>query len=295
MRPGAPGVTVDAMRAVMSIAAISLLSACAATEGPLLHAAPAGDGGVPPAGGGGGESGGAASATGALIVPGMSFQYQLQGTIDTDIDAQLFVVDLFNADRDVIDELHAQNRVVAAYVSAGTLEPGRPDTDRFPDRAVGEPLASYPSESWLDVRDATVRQLMAARLQLARDKGFDGVVPTSLTAYATDSGFPLTAADQLDYTRWLAAQARVLGMAPAMTGDYAQVEQLVDDFDWAMHFGCIERGDCGELAPFVQRGKPVFDLEYEGDIDALCAQAALEDMNVILKRESLDAFREACP
>jgi hypothetical protein len=62
-----------------------------------------------------------------------------------------------------------------------------------------------------------------------------------------------------------------------------------------MHFGCIERGDCGELAPFVQRGKPVFDLEYEGDIDALCAQAALEDMNVILKRESLDAFREACP
>jgi hypothetical protein len=297
MRPGMPGVTVDAMRAVMSIAAVSLLAACAATEGPLLRAAPAADGGAAPAGNGAGDGAadGGASAAAPRIVPGMSFQYQLIGQVDVDVDAELFVVDLFNVSASVIAALHARGRVVACYLSAGTRESYRDDADRFPDSAVGETHAAYPDEAWLDVRDPTVRELMAARLDLARDKGFDGVLPTNLTAYRASSGFDLSAADQLDYTQWLAAEARERGLTPGMSGDYAQVEQLVDDFDWAMHFGCIARGDCADLAPFVQRGKPVFDLEYEGDIDALCAQAALEDMNVILKRESLDAFREACP
>jgi hypothetical protein len=323
MRAGCSDVTViDAMRGVaVTIAAMSVLAACGATEGPLLRLARDADagaaqdgsagagGGAGAAGGlgtgmaggtaGGGAAGEAASrGTGATETPvavGMTFQYQLQGTIDTDVDAELFVVDLFNADRDVIEELHAQGRVVAAYVSAGTLEPGRPDTDEFPDSAVGEPLANYPSESWLDVRDPTVRRLMAERLSLARDKGFDGIVGTSMAAYATDSGFPLTAADQLDYARWLAAEVRMLGMAPAMTGDYAQVDALVDSFDWAVTSRCIARGTCAQVAPFAAAGKPRFDLEYEGELDTICPAAEAQQIVAIRKEPDLDAWREACP
>jgi hypothetical protein len=318
MQADGRGVRVDAMRGAVAIAAMWMLAACGATEGPLLRAAGEADAGAQQegsagtagtsagaagtglgTGGSGGGAGEAASggtgATSAPFVVGMTFQYQLQGTIDTDVDAELFVVDLFNADRDVIEELHAQGRVVAAYVSAGTLEPGRPDSDEFPDSAVGEPLANYPSESWLDVRDPTVRRLMAARLSLARDKGFDGVVGTSMAAYATDSGFPLTAADQLDYARWLAAEVRMLGMAPAMTGDYAQVDALVDSFDWAVTSRCIERGRCADLAPFIGQGKPRFDLEYDGELETICPEAERQQVVAILKDPGLDAEREACP
>jgi hypothetical protein len=320
MRAGGRNVTVDAMRgAAVTVAvfgaAASLLAACGVTEGPLLRAPGEADAGVQDGGAGGsagaagglgtgqaggtaGSAGSAPGGTGATDTPfavGMTFQYQLQGTIDTDVDAELFVIDLFNADRDVIEELHAQGRVVAAYVSAGTREPNRPDSDEFPDSAVGEPLANYPSESWLDVRDPTVRALMAARFALASDKGFDGIVGTSMAAYATDSGFPLTAADQLDYARWLAAEVRSLGMAPAMTGDYAQVDALVDSFDWAVTSRCIARGTCAQVAPFAAAGKPRFDLEYEGELETICPAAEAQQIVAIRKEPDLDAWREACP
>ena len=41
--------------------------------------------------------------------------------------------------------------------SAGTMEPFRDDASRFPAAALGNPLAGYPDERWVDVRDATVR------------------------------------------------------------------------------------------------------------------------------------------
>jgi hypothetical protein len=227
----------------------------------------------------------------------MSFQYQLVGEVDIDLEADLFVIDLFNTPAAVIAALHEQGRVVVCYLSAGTRESYRSDADAFPADAVGEPLASYPNEAWLDVRHEAVRELMAARLDLARDKGFDGVLPTNLAAYQRESGFDLTAADQLDYSLWLAAEARARGLTPGMADDYAQVDRMVDRFDWAMHFGCIARGDCAELAPFVERGKPVFDLEFQGEIDsdALCAEAERQQVTAILKQPSLNAFRVACP
>ena len=292
VRRSAAGVTVHAMHRVAVMAAIHVLAGCAATEGPLLRAVDEGDAGT---GDASAQGAGNAGSAAPRIVPGMSFQYQLVGTVDVDEDAELFVIDLFNARQATIDALHARGRVVACYLSAGTRESYRDDADLFPDSAVGETLAAYPDEAWLDVRDATVRELMAARLDLARDKGFDGVVPTNLTAYQEQSGFALSAADQLEYTQWLAAQAHARGLLPGMSGDYAQVDALVDRFDWAVHFGCIARGDCDGLRAFVERGKPAFDLEYEGEIDVLCAEAARQGINVIRKRPSLDAFREACP
>jgi hypothetical protein len=274
--------------AIAAIVATSILASCSATEGPLLRAVGS-DSGAPE------DPGNPASAGEPRILPGMSFQYQLVGDIDVDLDAQLFVIDLFNAGDGTIDALHADGKVVAAYLSAGTLEDFRDDAEQFPASAVGEPLAAYPDESWLDVRDPTVRELMAARLDVAREQGFDAVLPTNLQGYAQNNGLALTAADLLDYALWLAAQIHARGLAPGLGGDFEQVDALVDHFDWAVHFGCLSRGDCEVLAPFVAQGKPVFDLEYEGDIDALCAQAASYDLSVIRKNLRLDAYREACP
>jgi hypothetical protein len=276
------------MRWLLAIAVCSVLAGCAATEGPLLRALVAPDGGSPPAQ----EDAGAGTQR---LTPGMSFQYQLTGSIDTTVDAELFVIDLFTASRTVIASLHARGRVVVAYLSAGTHEPYRSDAERFPASAIGQPLSAYPDESWLDVRDETVRALMAARLDLARDKGFDGVLPTNLTAYAQDSGFALTAADQRAYTLWLAGSAQARELTAGMSGDYAQIAELEHAFDFALHSGCIARGNCGVLSPFTEQGKAVFDVEYEGELSAICEEAARLGLTAILKRRSLDAYRMACP
>ena len=54
---------------------------------------------------------------------------------------------------------------------------------------------------------------MQARLDLAVSKGCVGVEPDNVDGYQNSSGFPLTAADQLAYNRFLAGEARARGGA----------------------------------------------------------------------------------
>jgi hypothetical protein len=278
------------------IVGVTWLSGCSAAEGPLLHALDAGAAPSPPSI----DAAGGAPAPVLVAVP-LSFaqdapwQYQLQGEIDPTIDAELFVIDLFNVDAELIAELHGTGRLAVAYLSAGTFEPFRDDADAFPEAVIGNPLVSYPNESWLDVRDSEVRRLMAARLDIAASKGFDGVLPTNLSADSSDNGFGLQTADVHDYAAWLAAETRGRGMSAGLAGDLVRRAPRFEQFDFAIHFGCIARGDCDLLAPLLAAGKPRLDIETEGDADEVCAAALAAGVNALLKRSDLGAYRVVCP
>jgi len=272
------------MRWLVAAGCAALCVACGSVEGPLLRELAPSDAAAP-------------SNSGASELPitqNMSWQYQLSGQPDLELDVQLFVIDLFGTDADDLARLHAQGKVAVAYMSAGTRESFRSDADDFPERVVGNTHAQYPEEAWLDVRDDAVRAVMAVRMDLARSKGFDGLVPTSLSGYLTDTGFDLSAADQRAYSAWLSTEAHARGLYIAMTDDYEQVDQLVDLYDWAVHYSCIERGECADLTPFKERGKPVFDVETEGDSAEICAAGAALGVNVLMKRPQFDGYRVGC-
>jgi hypothetical protein len=274
---------VGAVRAsCLAIGVLGWLAACGSVEGPLLRAA------------GDADASTSESPAPALIAQDMTWQYQLTGAIDLDDDVELLVIDLFELDQARIAAQRAQGKVVVAYMSAGTFESFRSDVEAFPESAIGNTLDNYPDEAWLDVRDPAVREAIAARLALARDKGFAGVVPTNLAGYRVDSGFDLTAEDQRAYGQWLATEAHALGLSIAMAGDFQQVAELASRFDWAVHFGCIERQDCGVLEVFRSAGKPVFDIETTGTPDEVCAVGREQGINVILKRPGFDAYRVSC-
>lgn len=229
------------------------------------------------------------------VVSGMRLHYQITGTPQLDAAAELFVLDLFDTEAADLAALHARGRVAIAYLSAGSLEPWRPDADDFPEQAIGSRLASYPNESWLDIRADSVRTIMHKRLQLARDKGFDGIYPGSLDAYRSQSGFTLSESDQLDYDRFLATEARALGLSPGLSGDFMLGTQLIDAFDWAIAFGCFAADSCTRLTPWVERRKPVFDLELEGELSELCPRADALGLSVVLKQPGFDAWSKSCP
>lgn len=231
----------------------------------------------------------------ARVASGMRLHYQITGTPQLDATAELFVLDLFDTESDDLAALHARGRVAIAYLSAGSHEPWRPDADDFPEQAIGLPLASYPNESWLDIRDPSVRALMQKRLQLARDKGFDGIYPGSLNAYRSSSGFTLSESDQLEYDRFLASEARALELSPGLSGDFVLGAQLIDAFDWVIAFGCFAADSCESLAPWVERSKPVFDLELEGELSELCPMADALGISVVLKQPAFDAWSRSCP
>ena len=277
------------MRVRSAGVALVLLAGCGVTEGPLLIAL---DGGEIAASDGG--SAGAAASTPPLIAQDDPWQYQLVGTVDPALDVRLFVGDLFNVKDAEIARLRAQGTILVAYLSAGTVENFRTDADRFPDAAIGRALEAYPDERWLDVRDPTVRAQMAVRLALARSRGFDGVFPTGLAAYRRDTGFDLTAEDQAAYTTWLAGEAHARGLRIGMSDDFTRIDELGPHFDFAIHYGCIARGDCAQLDPFRVQGKAVLDLETEGTRDEMCRRADEFQVNAILKHAGFDSYVVRC-
>ena len=189
-------------------------------------------------------------------------QVQLQGTPNISYDVALYVLDLFDTDSAVIDALHADGRKMICYFSAGTFENWRDDAGRFTAADKGRRLGNWPGERWLDVRSQNVRAIMADRLDLAVQRGCDGVDPDNVDGYANRTGLPLTYQDQIDYNTWLAEQAHQRGLAISLKNDLGQIDDLVAHFDFAINESCHEWDECELLMPFIQAGKPVVHINY---------------------------------
>jgi hypothetical protein len=265
--------------------AVLALCACSA-EGQLLFRKARSDSGVSDA---------STPPIGGVVRSDMSLQYQITGTLDTQVDADMFVVDLFDSSAEQVAQLHAAGRVVVAYVSVGTLESWRSDAAQFPRAAVGRAVPNYSDESWLDVRNADVRRLMQARLDRALAKGFDGVFASTFGAYRQNSGFTLTRADELDYHAFLTAAAHAVGLVIGLSGDFELSAELATQYDFAITNNCIARDSCGDVAPLQAHGLPVFDLENGSDHASICERAKSFGIGVTFKDERYGATRSTCP
>lgn len=262
----------------------------------------------------GGGSGAANGATAALSAPptppsvvaaapasvplntASRWQWQLRGTINTVYAVDMYDIDLFNAPQITIDALKARGITVVCYFSAGSSENFRPDFGRFNAAELGNPLPNYPDERWLDIRSANVRAIMQARFDLAQQKGCSGVEPDNVDGYVNNSGFPLDAASQLDFNRFLLTQAHSRNLLIGLKNDVAQIPDLANGFDFAVNEQCHEFSECAAYAPFTALGKPVFNAEYAsrfrqnlaGARDAMCASAKAANLRTLVLPTQLD-------
>ena len=226
--------------------------------------------------------------------PGTSWQWQLSGTVDTGVDAAVYDIDGFDTSAATVAALHAKGRKVICYVNAGAYEDFRPDRSAYPAALLGSGNG-WQGERWLDIRRLDVlRPILGKRFDLCRSKGFDAVEPDNVDGYQNDSGFPLTPADQLAFNRMVAGLAHARGLGVGLKNDLDQVPQLVGDFDFAVNEQCAEYRECDALTPFVERGKAVFEAEYNLPTAAFCPQARRLGFSALRKHLDLDAWRQAC-
>jgi hypothetical protein len=224
----------------------------------------------------------------------MDWQWQLSGRLDLRPNAPVYDVDLFTTSASTVTELHRRHRTVICYVSVGAWENFRPDAKAYPASVLGRGNG-WPGERWLDVRRLDVLlPLVARRFDQCRAKGFDAVEPDNVDGYGNETGFPLSAADQLAFNRALARLAHQRGLGVGLKNDVEQIPALVDTFDFAVNEQCVEYDECVSLVPFTSRGKPVFHAEYSGTPSAFCSQTRRYGLSTILKREDLDAYRVSC-
>lgn len=226
---------------------------------------------------------------------GVTWQWQLSGTVNTDVSAQVFDVDLFTTPASTVRTLHAKGTKVLCYLDAGSWEPGRPDSAAFPSRVRGRPLIGFEDERWFDVRRTDVLlPLIARRMDVCKAKGFDGVEPDNVDGFANPTGFDLTAADQLRFNRALAQLAHARGLAVALKNDLGQIPTLAPVFDLAVNEQCFEFDECDRLLPFIRADKPVLHVEYAVPPSRFCAVTKRLGLSSLAKHESLDAYRRAC-
>ena len=201
--------------------------------------------------------------------PGTTWQWQLTGNVNLSYDVDMYDIDLFDVPQEVIDTLHEDGRIVICYFSAGTFEDWRPDADTFPEEVLGLALEDWEGERYLDIHQLDVLQpIMTARLDLAVEKGCDGVEPDNIELHTNRSGFAIRPRDQLAYNIWLSEAAHERGLSIGLKNDGGQVLELVDYFDWALVEECFQYDFCEEFTPFVDAGKAVFGVEYiEGGLD----------------------------
>jgi hypothetical protein len=249
------------------------------------------------AGFGGAGSAGSTGATGTgeiwMPKPGVTWQWQLTGTLDTSLDVQMYDIDLFTNTAATIQALHDAGRRVICYFSAGSYEPGRPDSAALERTGLGSVLDGWPDEKWLDIRSSAVRDIMKTRLDLAKNKACDGVEPDNVDAYANANGLGLTEDDQVSYNEFIAAEAHLRKLSVGLKNSLGLVSRLVSSFDWALNEECLKYKECDSLAPFIAAGKAVFHCEYGTTTSGICNMVP-RGFSTIVKNVDLDAQRMAC-
>lgn len=190
------------------------------------------------------------------------------------------------------------------YFSAGSWENWRPDAQDYPTDILGNDYDGWPGEKWVDIRDDRLKPILTARLDLARNKGCDGVDPDNVNGYDNDTGFPITAPDQLAFNRWLAQQAHDRGLFIALKNNSNQAADLVNDFDAVVSEECYVHDKCDLFNPFLSANKPVWNIEYntgaldyrDGDIwNAFCRDSNTAGRHDYWLPDDLDgSFRHSC-
>lgn len=216
----------------------------------------------------------AAPSSEIAISAGTSWYWQLQGTVNTNVAATVYDIDLYDNSAATFSSLKQSGHKVICYFSAGTYEDWRSDAKSFPAAALGKNVDGWPGEKWLDVRNMTVRQIMMARMDLAKSKGCDGLEPDNVDGYSNGSGFPLTKDDQISFNSFLADQAHARGMTIALKNSTDLVQSLVSKFDFAVVEECFKYNECDAYTPFITQNKAVLNAEYTSFSSATCSKAS---------------------
>ena len=241
------------------------------------------------------------TAVGALT-PGTSWQWQIDGSAinETVLDAstnpkKMYDIDMFTTDAPTIQRLHAKNIYVVCYVETGSWENYRPDQAAYPASVLGNALAGYPSERLVDIRQIGILgPIIAARFDLAKAKGCDGIEPDLDDTYSGYStGFTLTMQDQLTFNKAIADLAHARGMSIGLKNGASSggvfEKAMVQFTDWALNEECNQFGECGGYQVYIAANKAVFQVEYTASgatVASVCPADNAANFDGILKLSS---------
>lgn len=239
-------------------------------------------------------------AASSAVSPASQWQWQLSTPpTNAQVDAlpaavKMVDIDGFDSSAATVARIKARGMEAVCYFSAGSSENWRPDFNRFPASVKGR-SNGWSGEKWLDIRNLSVLgPIMSDRMKMCASKGFTAVEPDNVDGYTNRTGFPLTAAHQLEYNKYLANLAHGLGLQIYLKNDVDQVVALQPYFDGAINEQCFQYNECNVYKAFSQAGKFVGVVEYKGLKSSFCPTALANGWSAMKKTLELTATRDAC-
>ncbi len=246
----------------------------------------------------------------------VAWDWQIGASSDSDIRVapglRLIDVDGFEVSAARIAELRKQGLYTVCYIDAGSYEPGRPDSDRYPASLKIQQDPDWPAEYFLDVTDifkpnSVLASILTDRMRMCRDKGFDALEPDNLQNDENVRGGRITTQQQIDFNGWIADQAHALGLAVFQKNGPDKIllkdrtgKMMVEKFDGILNEECQPYGECGPLAEYTRRGKLALNVEYRRGTALNCALMAQLGVNALKKDRNLAGaamggyLRETC-
>ena len=165
------------------------------------------------------------------------------------------------------------------------------DSKLFPKAIIGKGIDGF-SDKWTDIRSPLLKPLIAARIQMCASKGFDAVEPDLEDGYTNNTGFALTAADQIAFNTWVAATVHAAGMSVLLKGDPEQAKQLAPTVDFFLNEECNDYNECSQYPALAASGKTVLNAEYSGRCPT--SSFTMTNLNTTLFKVDLNGSRLAC-
>ncbi|KAF2731627.1 hypothetical protein EJ04DRAFT_365375 [Polyplosphaeria fusca] len=243
-----------------------------------------------------------------------TWQIVLQNNIELDGDAKgvtpdvdVYDIDLFVTPKETIDTLHRLGKRVLCYFSGGSYEPYRPDSDRFQEGDMGSVMDGWPDEKWLKLSSDNVRKIMKGRVELAGQKGCDGVDVDNVDGYQNKNGLNLTEQDSIDFLGYLSNLTQPLNMTLGLKNAGDIIPDVLSIVHFSVNEQCVENAECDTFHAFIEAKKPVFHIEYPSDagktlkedvVQRFCGDkgdaAGSDGFSTVLKKMDLDGWVEYC-
>ena len=234
----------------------------------------------------------------------LSWQIQFTGSSEllTESYYDVIEIDLDQTETDQIPNLveyyHKKGAKVLCYISVGSYEVWRDDTDQFPSELIGNPYDGWPGENWLDIRQINqLTPIIEARFDKCARLGFDGIEADNIQIADNQPGFPITTQDELTYAQWIAQLAHQRGLDIGQKNAPHLVPELVNYFDFAVVESSFYYQETEAYFPYITANKPVFAIEYTDNWHrntSFCELSLSLQFSTILKHRNLDQWVQPC-
>ncbi|HEY2794263.1 MAG TPA: endo alpha-1,4 polygalactosaminidase [Micromonosporaceae bacterium] len=219
---------------------------------------------------------------------GQRWQIQLGGSIDESMNVTYYDLDPVTTTQETVHAIASSKHRMICHLNIDAIDVVTPDAAMLPAKVKGK--AAGDRLQWLNIREwSAVGPVVRNALDLCKTKGFQGVDADMADGYAYDTGFDLTAADQIAYDRNVVSMAQGMGLAIAVRTTPALVAALEPDTDFAVIAGCAEAGTCTEYRAYAQHNKPVLDVETAAAPTAFCPSTVYLRFAVVGKPDGLSS------